>query len=150
MKDAIRHLDKRFSNLRPLAKVQRPPKGWIRAIRDALGMTTTQFARRLGVSQPRIVELEKSEQGGSVTLNTLQRAAEALGCRLVYVLVPDRPLAEVVRDRAELIAERQSRAVEHTMRLEDQAVRDKRAARALREQAIDDLLKRPARLWDEE
>lgn len=150
MKDAIRHLDKRFSSLRPVAKVQRPPKGWIRAIRDALGMTTTQFARRLGVSQPRIVELEKSEQGGNVTLNTLQRAAEALGCRLVYVLVPERPLAEVVRDRAELIAERQSKAVEHTMRLEDQAVRDKRAARALREQAIDDLLKRPARLWDEE
>lgn len=150
MKDAIRHLDKRFSSLRPLAKVQRPPKGWIRAIRDALGMTTTQFARRLEVSQPRIVELEKSEQGGSVTLNTLQRAAEALGCRLVYILVPERPLAEVVRDRAELIAERQSKAVEHTMRLEDQAVRDKRAARALREQAIDDLLKRPARLWDEE
>ncbi len=150
MNDAIRHLDKRFSSLRPVAKIQRPPKGWIRAIRDALGMTTTQFARRLDVSQPRIVELEKSEQGGSVTLNTLQRAAEALGCRLVYVLVPERPLAEVVRDRAELIAERQSRAVEHTMRLEDQAVRDKRAARALREQAIDDLLKRPARLWDEE
>lgn len=150
MKDAIRHLDKRFSSLRPLAKLQRPPKGWLRAIRDALGMTTVQYARRLGVSQPRIIELEKSEQGGSVTLNTLQRAAEALGCRLVYVLVPERPLAEVVRERAELIAERQSKAVEQTMRLEDQAVKDKRAARALREQAIEDLLKRPARLWDEE
>lgn len=150
MKDAIRHLDKRFSSLRQLAKVQRPPKGWLRAIRDALGMTTAQYGKRLGVSQPRIVELEKSEQSGAVTLNTLQRAAEALGCRLVYVLVPERPLAEVVRERAELIAERQSKAVEQTMRLEDQAVKDKRAARALREHAIDDLLKRPARLWDEE
>ena len=36
------------------------------------------------------------------------------------------------------------------MRLEDQAVKDKGAARALREEAIQDLLKRPARLWDEE
>jgi predicted DNA-binding mobile mystery protein A len=96
------------------------------------------------------VELEKSEQEGSVTLNTLQRAAEALGCRLVYVLVPERPLADVVAERAKLVAERQSKAIEHTMRLEDQAVKDKRAARALREQAIEDLLKRPARLWDEE
>jgi predicted DNA-binding mobile mystery protein A len=150
MKDAIRHLDKRFSSLRPLAKLQRPPKGWLRAIRDALGMTTAQYGRRLGVSQPRIVELEKSEQSGSVTLNTLQRAAEALGCRLVYVLVPERPLAEIVTERAALIAERQSKAVEHTMRLEDQAVKDKGAARALREEAIQDLLKRPARLWDDE
>ena len=83
MKDAIRHLDKRFASLRPLAKNARPPKGWLRAIRDALGMTTAQLARRLGVSQPRIIELEQSEISGGVTLNTLQRAAEALGCRLV-------------------------------------------------------------------
>lgn len=150
MKDAIRHLDGRFATLRALSQGQRPPKGWIRAIRDALGMTTAQYAKRLGVSQPRIVELEKSEQGGSVTLNTLQRAAEALGCRLVYVLVPERPLAEVVTKRAAEIAERQSRAIEQTMRLEDQAVEDNQAARALREQAIEDLLKRPARLWDDE
>jgi predicted DNA-binding mobile mystery protein A len=150
MKDAIRHLDKRFSSLRTFTNLQRPPRGWLRAIRNALGMTTAQYGKRLGVSQPRIVELEKSEQNGNVTLSTLQRAAEALGCRLVYVLVPERPLAEVVKERAELIAERQSKAIEHTMRLEDQAVRDKKAARALREQAIEDLLKRPARLWDEE
>src|SRR4051812_40421450 len=105
MKDAIRHLDKRFAALRPLATAPRPPKGWLRAIRDALGMTTAQLARRLGVSQPRIVELEQSEVGGTVTLNTLQRAAEALGCRLVYVLVPERPLAEVVQERARRLAE---------------------------------------------
>jgi predicted DNA-binding mobile mystery protein A len=73
MKDAIRHLDKRFSGLRPLTKLQRPPRGWLRAIRDALGMTTAQYGKRLGVSQPRIVELEKSEQEGSVTLNTIAR-----------------------------------------------------------------------------
>jgi predicted DNA-binding mobile mystery protein A len=150
MKDAIRHLDSRFATLQALSHAQRPPKGWLRAIRDALGMTTSQYAKRLGVSQPRIVELEKSEQGGSVTLNTLQRAAEALGCRLVYVLVPERPLAEVVTKRAAEVAERQSRAIEQTMRLEDQAVEDNQAARALREQAIEDLLKRPARLWNDE
>src|ERR1700732_1529739 len=104
MKEAIRHLDKRFAALRPLVKSAGPPKGWLRAIRDALGMTTAQFGRRLGVSQPRIVELEQSEVSGGVTLHTLQRAAEALGCRLVYALVPDRPLAETVREQAELVA----------------------------------------------
>ncbi len=149
MKDAIRRLDQRFSALRPLTKAQRPPKGWLRAIRDALGMTTAQFARRLGVSQPRIIELEKSEVSGTVTLNTLQRAAEALGCRLVYALVPERPLAEIVNERAALIADRQSSAVEHSMRLEDQAVKDKRAAQDLRRQMMEELLRRPARLWDE-
>src|ERR1700722_8381925 len=101
MNNAISHLDRRFKALGPLVQNPRPPKGWLRAIRDALGMTTAQFARRLGVSQPRIIELEKSEVTGGVTLNTLQRAAEALGCRLVYALVPERALADTVRERAE-------------------------------------------------
>lgn len=149
MKDAIRHLDKRFTGLRRLAQSPRPPKGWLRAIRDALGMTTAQFARRLGVSQPRIIELEQSEVSGSVTLKTLQRAAEALGCRLVYALIPEKPLAETVRERTELVAERQLKAVEQTMRLEDQSVKDATAAKDLRRQFVEELLRRPARLWDE-
>ena len=149
MKDAIRHLDARFSSLRPLAQSARPPKGWLRAIRDALGMTTAQYARRLGVSQPRIIELEQSEISGGVTLNTLQRAAETLGCRLVYVLIPEKPLAETVSARAEFIAERQLKAVEQTMRLENQSVKDTTAAKDLRRQFVEELLRRPARLWDE-
>ena len=149
MSDAIRHLDKRFTTLRPLAKSARPPNGWLRAIRDALGMTTAQLARRIGVTQPRIVELEQSEVSGAVTLHSLQRAAEALGCRVVYALVPDRPLAEVVRARAELVADRQLTSVQHTMALEDQGVRDKEANKLLREMYIRKLLQKPARLWDE-
>lgn len=150
MKDAIRHLDKRFSALRPLARSPRPPKGWLRAIRDALGMTTAQFGRRLGVSQPRIIELEQSEVSGGVTLNTLQRAAEALGCRFVYALVPEKPLEDTVRARAKLIAARHLGAVEHTMRLEDQAVTNKKVSNELLQRRIEDLMLRPARLWDEE
>jgi predicted DNA-binding mobile mystery protein A len=149
MKDAIRHLDKRFETLRPLAKGPRPPKGWLRAVRDALGMTTAQLAGRLNVSQPRVVELEQSEISGSVTLHTLQRAAEALGCHLVYAIVPERRLAEIVSERAERVAEKQLAAVRHTMRLEDQAVPDKQANKELRQQFIQGLLQKPARLWDE-
>lgn len=149
MRDAIRHLDKRLSTLRPLMGSARPPKGWLRAVRDALGMTTAQLARRIGVTQPRIVELEKAEVSGAVTLNSLQRAAEALGCRVVYALVPIRPLTQVVHDRAEQLADKQLASVHHTMRLEDQAVQDKQANKELRQQFIQELLRRPARLWDE-
>jgi predicted DNA-binding mobile mystery protein A len=149
MNEAARHLDQRFAALRPLVKNQRPPKGWVRAIRDALGMTTTQLARRIGVSQPRVVELEQSEVSGNITLHSLQRAAEALGCRVVYALVPDKPLEKIVRERAEHVADLRAAAIEHTMRLENQTVRDKTAARKLREQLAEDLSRRPARLWDE-
>jgi predicted DNA-binding mobile mystery protein A len=149
MTDAIRHLDKRFETLRPLAGSPRPPKGWLRAIRDALGMTAAQLAKRMGVSQPRIAVLEKAEIDGSATLDSLQRAAEAMGCKLVYAFVPERPLADTVRARAQMIAARQLGSVEHTMKLEDQAVNDSEASRELRERRVEELLRRPARLWDD-
>jgi predicted DNA-binding mobile mystery protein A len=150
MKDAIRHLDRRFAALRPFVKRSaRPPKGWLRAIRDALGLTTAQFGKRLGVSQPRIVELEQSEVSGSVTLNTLQRAAEALGCRIVYVIVPDCPLGDTVRERADVIASRLTGAVAQSMRLEDQEVTSKQAMKESHRRQVERLLRRPARLWDE-
>jgi predicted DNA-binding mobile mystery protein A len=149
MNDSIRHLDKRLSTLRPLVRSARPPKGWLRAVRDALGMTTAQLAKRMNVTQPRIVELEKSEITGNLSMHSLQRAAEALGCRVVYALVPDRPLAEVVRSRTELVAEKQLLSVRHSMTLEDQAVQDKQANKELRQQFIRELLRKPARLWDE-
>ena len=150
MNDSIRHLDKRFAALRPLMDARRPPKGWIRAIRDALGMTSAQFARRMNVVQSSASELEQSEARDGITLKRLERAAEALGCRVVYALVPLRPLADVVRARAEHVADRQLAAVEHTMRLENQAVPDRKARAALRRRTIDDLLRNPSRLWDEE
>ena len=149
MNDAIRHLDQQFEELRPLAKRARPPKGWVRAIRDALGMTTSQFARRMGVAQPRVIELEHYEVSGGITLKTLERAAEALGCRVVYMLVPEKPLAETVRQRAQVLASRKLATVEQSMRLEDQAVETKQAREIARQKLIDELLRKPARLWDE-
>jgi predicted DNA-binding mobile mystery protein A len=150
MKPAIRHLDQRFSTLRPLLRAQRPPKGWVRALRDALGMTSAQLARRLGIVQSGVVELEQAEMHGGVTLKRLERAAAALGCRVVYALIPEKPLSEIVRTRAERVAEKQVAMVEHTMRLEDQALTDKKARAELRERAIEQLMRKPARLWDDE
>jgi predicted DNA-binding mobile mystery protein A len=149
MKDAVRHLDRRFATIKRLRETPRPPKGWVRAIRNALGMTTAQLGQRLGVSQPRVVEIEQAEVSGSITLHTLQRAAEALGCRFVYALIPDRPLEETVRQRAGQLAREKLTAVEQTMRLEDQSVKNKTASTELLRQFIDVLLKHPARLWDE-
>ncbi|MFT5276353.1 MAG: DNA-binding transcriptional regulator YiaG, partial [Saprospiraceae bacterium] len=59
--------------LRPLSHdygLARPPKGWLKAIRESLGMTTSQFAKRNGVSQSRAVEIEKSEVSGSLTIDS--------------------------------------------------------------------------------
>lgn len=142
-------IDKRFADLGSLTKSASPSRGWIRAIREALGMTTAQLANRLGVSQPRIVEMEKAEANGNITMHSLERAAAALDCRLVYALVPVKPLTATLEERAQAVAQRQLAAVEQTMRLEAQGVHDPKQRKKAYRQRIDELLRRPARLWDE-
>lgn len=117
---ARKALDKKLSVLPPLEKMQRPHKGWIKAVREALGMTSKQLAARLGVSQPRITALEKSEIDETVTLASLRRAAEALDCALVYSFVPKKSLQNTVKDRARLVAGQLIGKVDHTMSLEAQ------------------------------
>jgi predicted DNA-binding mobile mystery protein A len=151
MVTAYEQLDKRFTKLEPLVnEAARPPRGWIRAIREAVGMTTGQLAKRLGVHQPRVIELERGEATGNITVKSLERAAEALGCRFVYAFVPDEPLADSIRKRASVIADRQLASVEQTMRLEAQGVSDKARRNETHQRIVEQILRRPARLWDEQ
>jgi predicted DNA-binding mobile mystery protein A len=121
---ARQRLDERLRPLKPLDRFQAPPKGWIRAIREALGMSGVQFARRLKVSPQSVDALEKSEANGSIKIETLRRAAEALDCTLVYALVPNTSLEDAVHDRARRIALRDLGRVAHTMKLEAQGTGD--------------------------
>ena len=114
-------LDSHFDEWQPLRGLARPPRGWIRAVREALGMSAAALAGRLGITSGAVTRLEQSEAADRARLETLRRAADALGCDLVYLLVPRRPLTAVVRDRARQLARLQVTAVEQTMRLEDQA-----------------------------
>src|SRR5580704_1116136 len=112
------HLDKRFRELGPAALYITPVRGWIAAIRGALGMSTAQLAKRLGIKQPSVVAMEQSEVKGAIELATLRRVAEALDCTLIYALVPNRPLEATVRERARIFARRRLAPVEHAMMLE--------------------------------
>lgn len=149
MSTRTKQLSTRFEELRPLSGVPRPIHGWIRAIRDTFGMTTRQLARRLGIQQPSLVELEKAEAAGTITVKSLERVAEALGCRLVYALVPIKPLTETIEERAAQLAKQKLAAVEQSMRLEGQEVHDKVARKEAEQRLIKELLRKPARLWDE-
>lgn len=120
---ARKNLDFRLSEGRGLRqKLARPNQGWIRAIRQALGMTAEQLGRRMGVTQATLSGLEASEINGSIRLATLRKAAEAMNCTLVYALVPNTSLEEIVQDQARKVATEQLKPVEHTMLLENQSL----------------------------
>ncbi|MHB8471101.1 MAG: mobile mystery protein A [Gaiellaceae bacterium] len=140
---ARRSLDRRLLAWRALGDA--PPHGWIRALRDALGMSTSQLGKRMGLSRQAIAQMEQSEADGSIRLDTLRRAAMALDCDVVYALVPRQPLQETVDERARTLAHRTVDRVRHTMSLEDQAGGADDEASLVEELAEE--LKSSRRLW---
>lgn len=96
--------------------------GWVRAIRDALGMSGAALARRLGMSTAGLRKLEAAEANEVITLASLRKLAQALDCELHYALVPRTSLAQQLQERAETVAKAQLGPIRHSMALEDQSV----------------------------
>ncbi|OBZ95752.1 transcriptional regulator [Pararhizobium polonicum] len=119
-KRARLRIDERLQALRPIDRFRVPPKGWVRALRDVLGMTGAQLGTRMGIRPQTVDAIEKSEAAGTIQLNTLRRAAEAMDCTLVYALIPNSSLEAAVEIRARKIAIRELQRVAHTMQLEAQ------------------------------
>jgi predicted DNA-binding mobile mystery protein A len=144
---ARKHLDRRLTPLRKTQDLARPARGWVKAIREALGMTTAQLAERMGVAQTRVSRIEKDEVGSAVTLRTLRQAAEAMNCTLVYALVPNEDLEQIVRQRAAVLTHERLSRTHHTMKLENQALSE-RDLNAEHSRVFRDILEGdPRRLW---
>lgn len=119
----LKQLDRTLKPFRAAAKNPRPQKGWLRAIREAAGISASEVARTLKTSRQLPVQLEKAEAEDRITLKSLRAAANALGCELVYALVPRaNTLHDLVEERARAQAKKHVLGVEHSMALEDQAV----------------------------
>ena len=136
-------LDKRFKELPPPSALAPPRAGWIRAIRDALGLSAAQLGRRMGVTGATVSELEANEREGGIRLSTLRRAAEAMDCTLVYALVPRDTLEQTVARRAQYIWAELQRQTNQTMRLEEQ---ESEWSEASRQRHLDEIV-RSRNLW---
>ncbi|MEI6113751.1 MAG: mobile mystery protein A [Burkholderiales bacterium] len=129
-------------------RIKRPPsRGWLKEIREALGMTERQQAARLGVTGSAVHKSEQSEADERITLGQLRRMADSLGCDLVYAVVPRKPLEEVVQGRATQLAIEEVHGVAHTMGLEDQRPTDARIQRQVTRRAEELLRGKWSELW---
>ena len=140
--------DRRFPELQAAAAVlrARPAKGWLHAIRSALGMSVTVLAQRLGVSHSTVLSYEKAELSGRIQIDTLRRVADALEAELIVALVPRKPIGESLRVRAAEVAQQEMRATVQSMRLEDQEVAAAET-RAQYDLLVENLVREPKKLW---
>jgi predicted DNA-binding mobile mystery protein A len=140
--------DRKFPELQAAAAVLRvrPVKGWIHAIRSALGMSATVLAQRLGVRHSTVLSYEKAELSGRIQIDTLRRVADALDAELLVVLVPRKPVGDTLRARAREIAQQEVRATVQSMRLENQEVADEETKAQL-DLLVENLVREPKHLW---
>lgn len=145
----MEQLDRKLRDLKPLAEVIVPERGWLHSIRTALGMSLRQLGERLELTAQSVREIEEREANGSITLRSLRQAANALDLDLVYVLLPrEGSLGETVEKRAEQVARSIVSRTSASMELEAQEVSAERIEKAVRSKAEELIRGMPRYLWD--
>jgi predicted DNA-binding mobile mystery protein A len=145
----LQQLNSKMLGFTALKQVAMPPTGWIKAIRNALGMSMQQLGAKLNVSKQGVMDIEKREKDGSITIRSLREIAHALDMQLVYGFVPnDGSLDALIEKRATELATQIVMRTAHSMKLEDQANSKKRIESAIRERAAALKNEMPKILWD--
>lgn len=117
----LKQVDGLINEIKPLMQYPRPKSGWIKLIRTTLAMSARALGNRVGLTQSRIALIEKGELDGTITLNTLEKVAEGLGCRVAYYLIPDdESLSKMRENQAYLKAKALNDYAELHMNLENQ------------------------------
>lgn len=132
-------LDNKLSKLREFSVQGLTSIGWIKTIREALGMTSKDLASRVGVNQSRIIHMEQAEVDGNIKISTMKKVADALEMDFVYALVPRTSLNDMVKEQARLLALKKMKRLDHTMRLEMQELSSEEKEKALKDM-IDKIL----------
>jgi len=132
------------------ASIPSPPRiGWIAGIRQALGMSKTQLAKRVNIARQSLDELESNELKETITLASMRNVANALGCELQYVLVPRKPLEKMIAEQALQKASKKLSRVNQSQALEASAIEKEALSRAIIDLAKEIEINRPADLWND-
>ena len=139
-----RSYQKKFDLFRK-AIIARPQQGWLKTIREFLGMTTTQLAKRLEISQSRIVAMEKNER--NVKISTMEKIADVLNCDFSYAFVPRENIDNIIFNQAKKKAKKILDKVNKNMGLENQLAKTDELLNDIIEELLDGNI---ARIWDED
>lgn len=146
----IKQIDRQLKEWQSLRnKYGMPRAGWVKTLREALCMSAEQLANRLGLSRARIVQLENAEIHDAITIRTLKETADAMGCEFIYAIVPKghSTLEDIIKTRAEHIANERISRIAHSMTLEDQSL-DSRSLKNQKKDLVDNLMRHlNKKLW---
>jgi predicted DNA-binding mobile mystery protein A len=145
----LQQLNEKLAQLTDLQHVIVPPIGWIKAIRNSIGMSMEQLGKKLSITKQGVMDIEKREKEGAITIKSMQEIAKAMDMKLVYGFVPNEgDLEQMIETRAIEMAKKIVERTSNTMKLEDQANSKERIEKAIKERASEIINNTPKILWD--
>lgn len=145
----FQQLNEKMLQLAGMKHVIIPPIGWIKAIRNGIGMSMEQLGKKLSITKQGVMDIEKREKEGAITIKSMQEIAKAIDMQFVYGFVPDAgSLDQMIETRALEMATKIVQRTSNTMKLEDQENSKERIEKAIKERAAEIINKTPKILWD--
>jgi len=145
----LQQLNGKLLSFAILSGIAIPPSGWIKAIRNTLGMSMQQLANKLSISKQAVLDIEKREADGSITIKSLRELGRVLDMELVYGFVPkDGSLEAMIEKKANELATKIVLRTSNTMKLEDQGNSKERIEKAISERTEEIKKEMPKILWD--
>jgi len=143
----IQHLDQKIASVE--AFPGRPTNGWINTIRTSLNISLKQLGAMMNIAPQSVMDMEVSEKGGKISLNSLEKVASALNMKLVYGFLPtDGSFEKMIEKQALITAHKIVMRTNATMKLENQQVSKARLEKAIKELASEIKDEMPRYLWD--
>ncbi len=145
----FQQLNEKLNQLTGLQHVIIPPIGWIKALRNGIGMSMEQLGNKLSITKQGVMDIEKREKEGAITIKSMKEIAKAMDMQFVYGFVPNEgSLEQMIETRALEIATKIVERTSTTMKLEDQANSKERIEKAIKERASEIINNTPKILWD--
>lgn len=145
----LQQLNRKLLSFATLGRIAVPASGWIKAIRNTLGMSMQQLANKLSISKQGVLDIEKREADGSITIKSLRELGRVLEMELVYGFVPkDGSLDAMIEKKANELATKIVLRTSNTMELEDQENSKERIEKAIKERTEEIKNEVPKILWD--
>jgi predicted DNA-binding mobile mystery protein A len=145
----VEQLDQKLKPFQKTEMVLVPDNGWIHTIRTALNMTMAQLGAKLKITRQGVKSIEEREAKGTISINSLKEASDALDLKFVYGFVPkDGTIDNLINSKAEKLARKIVLRTNQNMKLEDQEIGGKKINESIKDLAYE--LKREMRksLWD--
>jgi predicted DNA-binding mobile mystery protein A len=145
----LQQLNNKMLRLASLKDEVVPSTGWIKAIRTSIGMSMQQLGNKLNISKQGVLDIERREKDGSISIKSLREVAHVMDMKLVYGFIPlDGTLDALIEKKAKELAKQIVMRTAHTMQLEDQANSNERIEAAIRERTAAIQIEMPKILWD--